>query len=88
MFLLDRDLFAFYLVTKFDTDEIRSVVMMAGLVIAVAGLAMVFLTPQFAVAQSARDGVAWTGFLLTGQQPEKPWSFCSVRPLNLSATVI
>ena len=60
-FCFIETLFAYYLVTKFDTEEIRSVVMMAGLAIAIVGLAMVFLTPQFAVAHSARDGVAWTG---------------------------
>jgi O-antigen ligase len=34
---------------------------MAGFAIAVVGLAMVFLTPQYSVTHSARDGVAWTG---------------------------
>jgi exopolysaccharide production protein ExoQ len=60
-FCFIETLFAYYLVTKFDVEEIRSVLMMAGLAIAVIGLAMVLLTPQYSVTQSARDGVAWTG---------------------------
>jgi exopolysaccharide production protein ExoQ len=60
-FYLIETLFAFYLVLKFETEEILSLVMMTGVVIAVSGLIMVFLFPQFAVAQSVRDGIAWTG---------------------------
>jgi O-antigen ligase len=61
VFYLIETLFAFYLVLKFDPEELLSVVMMAGLALSVLNLAMVFSLPQFAVAQSARDGVAWTG---------------------------
>jgi exopolysaccharide production protein ExoQ len=60
-FYLIETLFAFYLVLKFETEEILSLVMMAGVFISVTGLIMVFLFPQFAVSQSARDGIAWTG---------------------------
>jgi len=60
-FYLIETLFAYYLVAKLDSSEIRSLIMMAGLVTAVVGLAMVFLTPQFSVLHSARDGISWTG---------------------------
>ena len=69
MLLLDRDAcLPIYLVPSSILDEIRSVVMMAGLAISVVGLAMVFLTPQFSVATVCRDGVAWTG-LFTDRTP-------------------
>jgi exopolysaccharide production protein ExoQ len=60
-FCFIETLFAYYLVTKFDVEELRSVLMMAGFAISIVGLAMVLLTPQFSVTSSARDGVAWTG---------------------------
>ena len=60
-FYLIETLFAFYLVLKFDPEEILSIMMMAGVSISVLCLIMVFLFPQFGVNQSARDGVAWTG---------------------------
>ena len=60
-FYLIETLFAFYLVLKFETEEIISLIMMTGVVISITGLIMVFLFPQYAVAQSVRDGIAWTG---------------------------
>ena len=61
VFYLIETLFAFYLVLKFDPEEILSIMMMAGVSISVLSLIMVFLFPQFGVSQSARDGLAWTG---------------------------
>jgi exopolysaccharide production protein ExoQ len=60
-FYLIETLFAFYLVLKFETEELLSLAMMTGVVISLTGLIMVFLFPQYAVAQSLRDGIAWTG---------------------------
>jgi exopolysaccharide production protein ExoQ len=60
-FYLIETLFAFYLVLRFDPEEILSIMMMAGVSISVLSLIMVFLFPQFGVSQSARDGLAWTG---------------------------
>jgi exopolysaccharide production protein ExoQ len=60
-FYLIETLFAFYLVLRFDPEEILSIMMMAGVSLSVLSLIMVFLFPQFGVNQSARDGLAWTG---------------------------
>ena len=61
MFYLIETLFAFYLVARFDPEEILSIVMMAGVSVSVLSLIMVFLFPQFGVTESARDGLAWCG---------------------------
>jgi exopolysaccharide production protein ExoQ len=70
-FYLIETLFAFYLVLRFDPEEILSIMMMAGVSISVLCLIMVFLFPQFGVNQSARDGLAWIGLFtdrtLTGK---------------------
>ena len=54
-------LFAFYLVLKFDTEEILSIVMMAGLSLCVLSLILVFRFPQFGLTPSSRDMGAWHG---------------------------
>jgi exopolysaccharide production protein ExoQ len=70
-FYLIETLFAFYLVLRFDPEEILSIMMMAGVSISVLSLIMVFLFPRFGVNQSARDGLAWIGLFtdrtLTGK---------------------
>jgi exopolysaccharide production protein ExoQ len=60
-FYLIETLFAFYLVLKFDPEEMLSLFMMAGVAISALCLIMVFLFPQFGIAESARDGRAWCG---------------------------
>ena len=60
-FYLIETLFAFYLVLKFDPEEILSIMMMTGLSISILSLITVFLFPRFGVMQSARDGAAWIG---------------------------
>jgi exopolysaccharide production protein ExoQ len=60
-FYLIETLFAFYLVEKFDPEEILNIVMMAGVSISVLSLIMVFLFPNIGVVHSARDGMAWCG---------------------------
>ena len=60
-FYLIETLFAFYLVLKFDPEEILSIMMMTGLSISILSIITVFLFPQYGVMQSARDGVAWIG---------------------------
>jgi exopolysaccharide production protein ExoQ len=54
-------LFAFYLVQKFDTEELLSLVMMVGSSLCVLGLITVFFFPRFGVTYSARDMGAWHG---------------------------
>jgi exopolysaccharide production protein ExoQ len=61
VFYLIETLFAFYLVQKFDSEEILSIFSMAGASIAVLCLVMVFLFPKYGVVHSARDGLAWVG---------------------------
>jgi exopolysaccharide production protein ExoQ len=61
VFYLIETLFAFYLVEKFDHEEIVDIAMMAGASIAVLCLIMVFLFPDVGVVHSARDGMAWCG---------------------------
>jgi exopolysaccharide production protein ExoQ len=60
-FCMIEALFAYYLVIKFTSDELRTLIMMAGLFIAVVGLFMVVVSPQYAVAHSGRDGTSWVG---------------------------
>jgi len=60
-FYLIETLFAFYLVLKFDTEEILSIIMMTGVSISVLSIITVLLLPQIGVNQSARDGLAWIG---------------------------
>jgi exopolysaccharide production protein ExoQ len=54
-------LFAFYLVLKFDTEEIQSLVMMTGSVLCFLSLITVFFLPRFGLTHSARDLEAWHG---------------------------
>jgi len=60
-FYLVGTLFAFYLALKFDPKEMMSVVMMVGAFLAVFGLIVVIVFPQFGVGYSARNGWAWQG---------------------------
>jgi exopolysaccharide production protein ExoQ len=53
--------FAFYLVLKFETEEILSLVMTAGSLLCVLSLVMVFFFPQFGLSYTARDMGAWHG---------------------------
>jgi exopolysaccharide production protein ExoQ len=59
-FYLLATLFAFYLVVKFTPEEILSLVMTAGFLLAVLGLMTVILLPRFGVMRSAH-GLAWNG---------------------------
>jgi exopolysaccharide production protein ExoQ len=61
VFYLIDTLFAFYLVLKFDPEEILSLVMVGGVALSVLNLVMVFLFPHFALVHEARDLGAWQG---------------------------
>jgi exopolysaccharide production protein ExoQ len=61
VFYLIETLFAFYLVLKFDTEEILSLIMMVGSSICVLSLITVFFLPRFGLTYSARDMGAWHG---------------------------
>ena len=61
IFYLVETLFAFYLVQKFDSEEMLSIFTMAGASLAVLCLVMVFVFPRWGVVHSARDGLAWVG---------------------------
>ncbi len=54
-------LFAFYLVLKFDTEEILSLMMMVGSSLCVLSLITVFFFPRFGLTYTARDMGAWHG---------------------------
>jgi exopolysaccharide production protein ExoQ len=60
-FCMIEAFFAYYLVTKFTSDELRTLIIMTGLFMAIVGLFMVFVTPGYAVAHSGRDGTSWVG---------------------------
>jgi exopolysaccharide production protein ExoQ len=53
--------FAFYLVLKFDTEELLALIMMVGSSLCVLGLITVLFFPQFGLTYSARDLGAWHG---------------------------
>jgi exopolysaccharide production protein ExoQ len=61
IFYLMETLFAFYLVRKFDPEEILSIIMMAGSSVCVLSLITVFFFPQYGVTHTARDLGAWHG---------------------------
>jgi exopolysaccharide production protein ExoQ len=54
-------LFAFYLVLRFDPEELLSLVMMAGVSLSVMSLLLIVLFPHFALVHEARDLGAWQG---------------------------
>jgi exopolysaccharide production protein ExoQ len=57
-------LFAFYLVTAYEAEEIASLIMMAGLCVSILSLIFVFLFPQFGVLQQLRETGAWRGIFI------------------------
>jgi O-antigen ligase len=61
VFYCIETLFAFYLVLKFDTEEILSLIMMVGSSVCVLSLITVFFLPRFGLTYSARDMGAWHG---------------------------
>jgi exopolysaccharide production protein ExoQ len=54
-------LFAFYLVLKFDTEELLSLMMMVGSSLCVLNLITVFFFPRFGLTYTLRDMGAWHG---------------------------
>lgn len=54
-------LFACYLIQKFDTEEILSLVMMTGGVLCVLGLILMLLFPQFAIVHGPLHPGSWKG---------------------------
>jgi exopolysaccharide production protein ExoQ len=61
IFYFIETLFAFYLVLKFDTEEILSLMMMVGSSLCVLSLMTVIFLPRFGLTYSARDMGAWHG---------------------------
>lgn len=55
-------LFAFYLIARFDPEEIMSLTMRLGVVVSVLGILMVAFFPQYGLTHGeARIGVGWVG---------------------------
>jgi O-antigen ligase len=60
LFYLIETCFAFYMVLKFDPEEISSLVTMAGAILALLGLLTVAFLPQFGLIRYAH-GATWNG---------------------------
>jgi hypothetical protein len=61
IFYCVETLFAFYLILKFDTEEILSLFMMVGSSLCVLSLITIFFFPHYGLTYTARDMGAWHG---------------------------
>jgi exopolysaccharide production protein ExoQ len=64
VFYLIGTLFAFYLVLRFEPEEIMSVVKMTGIAVCTLSLLMVIVWPQYAVGSDDRYALFWKGIFI------------------------
>jgi O-antigen ligase len=57
-------LFAYYLVLRFEPEEIMTTVEMAGCLVCLMGLVLIVFFPQFALSHDIRNGGVWKGIFI------------------------
>jgi exopolysaccharide production protein ExoQ len=64
MFYLLGTLFAYYMVLRFEPEQLMDIVTMAGVLICSLGLVMVLFFPQFGIAHEGRYAYVWKGIFM------------------------
>src|SRR5258706_4516085 len=64
LFYMVGTLFAYYLVVRFEPEEIMTTLEMAGCLVCLMGLVLIVFFPQFALSHDIRNGGVWKGIFI------------------------